>query len=74
MKHRLAALAVTAAAAAVLPLCTATSAGADPSYTVRGAYLTQEQCVAAGQAGYQLWGPNFLCQPGTGGYIYLLTH
>lgn len=74
MKRRIATAVTAAAAAAVLvPLAAATSAHAAGEWRTQGLYYTYDQCQAAGVAGYNLWGPNFLCQS-SGGYVYLLVH
>ncbi|MFI6978813.1 hypothetical protein ACIBSV_09455 [Embleya sp. NPDC050154] len=67
-------LLVAGAAATLLPLAGATSASAAGEFHIRVVYYTQAQCHAAGQAGYELWGPSFFCADGPQGLIYLYTH
>ncbi|MGC0416942.1 hypothetical protein [Embleya sp. AB8] len=74
MKKRIGLLVAAATAATLVPLAAATNASAAGEFRVRGVYQTQEQCNAAGKAGYDLWGPNFFCSDGPGGLIYLYAH
>ncbi|MYW01371.1 hypothetical protein [Streptomyces sp. SID3343] len=73
MKKRIGLLAA-GVAAIVVPLGAATNASAAGEFHVRGVYTTQAQCYAAGQAGYELWGPSFFCADGPQGLVYLYTH
>lgn len=69
MRLRIGLIAAAAAAAAV-PLATAHASG---EFHVSGVYATQAQCTSAGQAGQNLWGPNWFCSYGDG-YYFLYTH
>jgi hypothetical protein len=72
VRLRIGLIAATAAAAAV-PLFTATTASASGEFHVSGVYQTQAECTAAGQAGQNLWGPVWFCSYGAG-YYFLYTH
>lgn len=72
MRQRIGLLAA-AAVAVLVPIGAATTASAAGEFHLSGVYRTQAQCQAAGVAGYQLWGPNFLCTP-SDGLVFLYTH
>ncbi|MFI6978422.1 hypothetical protein ACIBSV_07465 [Embleya sp. NPDC050154] len=73
MRQRIGLL-VAVVAAVLFPICAATSASAGGEFHVSGVYTTYAECNAAGQAGIQLWGPNFFCTSGSQGWFYLYTH
>lgn len=58
---KMVAVAVAVAAATVIPVVGASSAAAYDDFRVQGVYPTEQQCEAAGAAGYQLWGPVYFC-------------
>ncbi|MFC9731410.1 hypothetical protein [Streptomyces roseolus] len=66
MYRRVAAALATAATAGALALGAAGSAeAAGPGFYPRSHHSSYAECQAAGQAGYAIWGPIFLCEPFT---------
>ncbi|MCX4983616.1 hypothetical protein [Streptomyces sp. NBC_00572] len=67
MYRRTAAALATAATAGALALGTAGAAEAapGPGFYARSHHASYAECQAAGQAGYQIWGPIFFCEPFT---------
>ncbi|MER8043972.1 hypothetical protein [Streptomyces sp. NPDC094032] len=65
MYRRTAAALATAVTAGALALGTAATAEAapGPGWYARSHYTSYADCQAAGQAGYQVWGPIFFCEP-----------
>lgn len=75
MRKRVAMLAAAVAAAVVVPVVGASAAQAD---SIEGVYPTYTGCMAAGAAGYQLWGPVYWCTPDNyvpgQTYYFLVVH
>ncbi|MFF2193512.1 hypothetical protein [Streptomyces sp. NPDC058157] len=65
MYRRAAAALATAATAGALALGMAGTAEAapGPGWYARSHHTSYADCQATGKAGYQVWGPIFLCEP-----------
>ncbi|MER7952872.1 hypothetical protein ABTY59_36385 [Streptomyces sp. NPDC096079] len=64
-RRRTAAALATAVTAGALALGTAGAAQANPGpgWYPRSHHASYADCQATGQAGYQIWGPIFFCEP-----------